>query len=88
MNTELTLTRGDIVYFDFGCMHGSDYGTVVGQETTQWGAQVWVRKSDFSLTTVSSLVGEVTGKFHTDQNGDVFLSARGARQIGAYKLAA
>lgn len=82
MNTNLK--RGDIVYFDYGCMCGSDFGTVIDAEATDWGTHYWVRKSDFSLTTVSTVSGEVTAKLYTDCNGEEFLSARGVKGIGSY----
>lgn len=84
MNTPCTLKRGDVVYFDYGCMHGSDHGTVVDAETTEWGTHYWVRKSDFTMTTVSTVSGTVTAKVYTDANGEEFLSARGVKGIGSY----
>lgn len=80
-----TPKRGDIVFFQYGCMHGSDFGTVLGEETTPFGTHLWVRKSDFSVTTCSKVLGTVTGKIVTDCNGDEWMSVRGEmNQIGAY----
>lgn len=84
MNTLTTLKRGDLVFFQYGCMHGSDFGTVIDAETTSFGTHYWVRKSDFSLTTVSNVVGVVTAKIITDYEGKEWMSARGDSQIGAY----
>lgn len=85
MNASKTLQIGDKVYFDYGCMCGSDFGTVIGMEETAFGVNVWVRKQDFSMTTVENLNGEVTATiYHVD--GDDVMSARGVLGIGAYKV--
>lgn len=84
MNAAKTLKLGDIVFFDYGCMIGSDFGTVMGVEETAFGAHVWVRKSDFSMTPVTTLNGTVTGKIVQDCNGEEFFSARGVKGIGSY----
>lgn len=80
------LNRGDIVYFDYGCMHGSDFGTVIGEETTRWGIQVWVRLSDFTLAAVGHINGVVIGTIRKDYEGTPFMSATGVKGIGSYKV--
>ena len=94
MNTTTTtraydaLNYGDVIFFEYGCMHGSDIGTVVGFERTAWGDMVWVRNSDFSLDTVYVLDGELTGELCTDCFGEQYVKANRSaiREIGAYKL--
>lgn len=86
MNAAKTLKIGDIVYFDYGCMHGSDFGTVLGFEETSFGTIAWVRKSDFAMTPVTTLNGTVTGQAHTDFEGNEFFSARGVKGIGSYAV--
>lgn len=82
MNTNLK--RGDLVFLQYGCMAGSDFGTVIDAETTRFGTHYWVRKSDFTMTTISNVVGNVSAKIVKDYNGDEWMSARGDSQIGAY----
>lgn len=79
-----TPKRGDLVFLQYGCMHGSDFGTVLGEETTSFGTHYVVRKSDFSLTTVAAITGVVSGKVVVDYDGKEWLSARGADRVGAY----
>lgn len=71
----LTLERGDRVYLQYGCMCGDDLATVVGKEETRFDTNVWVRLSDFTLTTVSRPLGVVT-----ECDGVI----QGATQIGSY----
>ncbi len=84
MNAATTLRIGDVVFFDYGCMCGEDFGTVLGFERTSFGTLAWVRVSDFSLTSVETLNGVVTGVIHKDYEGNEYLAARGVKGIGAY----
>lgn len=78
------LSVGDLVYSNFGVMCGDDFGTVVGFEKTPWGDNVWIRRSDFSLT-AATISGTCTAKRYTNFEG-AYLSARGATKIGSYKV--
>lgn len=71
-----TLRIGDFIYSNFGMMCGEDFGTVIGFEKTPWGDNVWIRRSDFSLTTISHLNGTVTVKTYIDYEGTPHFSAR------------
>lgn len=86
MNASKTLKVGDVLHFQYGAMCGEDFGTVIGFETTQFGTHAWVRKSDFSLTTVETLTGTVTVKTYIDYEGTPHLSARPltGKGIGSY----
>ena len=83
---------GDRIYLDFGALAGSDLATVVGvQPADKWGpAQLWVRRSDFSLTTttLAGLGAPVRGRIATDYQGEEFFSpSERVPGIGAYPVA-
>lgn len=90
MKAQDILRIGDVVYFNYGCMCGEDFGTVIGFERTAWGTSAWVRLSDFSRTTVETLNGTVWAKPYTNYQGDTFLSARPltGQGIGSYLVVA
>jgi len=90
-----TPKRGDLVFFKYGCMCGEDTGTVLAEETNDWGTHYWVRLSDFSVTTFSDYIGEVEGEVCQDYAGEEFFSAHestlytptNGSPIGAYLVA-
>ena len=92
MNTTTAANKGlkvgDQVWFNYGCMHGTDIGTVVGVEKMSFGDQAWVRKSDFSLEAVELNVGEVLGVIELcDFEGEPYFIPRSTiPSIGAYRI--
>ena len=86
MKAAEVLKRGDLVFFNYGAQIGDDFGTVVAIEQTAFGAFAWVRKSDFTLTGVTNLSGEIIGTIRTDFFGCEYISARGVKGIGAYRV--
>lgn len=86
MNAAKTLKIGDLLFFQFGAMCGEDWGTVVGFEPTQFGTNAWVRRSDFTMTTVEQLAGTCSVKHGVDYEGTPYMSARDLSngRIGAY----
>ncbi len=75
MSTPRTPQRGDQVFFDYGCMCGDSFGTVVGIETHRFGTNYWVRLKDFTVTVISRYTGEVVGEICEDFSGEEFFSA-------------
>ena len=64
-------------------MSGDDIGTVIGKEATRWGIKLWIRLSDFRVTSrVCPAAGQI-GIVVTDDCG-VF---EGAEKIGVYVVA-
>jgi len=92
MNAYNVCKIGDIVFFNYGCMIGEDFGTVVGFDRTPWGDRAWVRMSNFCLTTVETLNGTVGGTLRLAlTDGCDYFAARGfegRKGIGAYLVTA
>ena len=52
--------RGDRIYFQYGCMCGDDFGTVVSdRQDSEWGPSWMVRLSDFTTTQIDCVRGTV-----------------------------
>ena len=58
-----TFKIGSRVEFNYGPMHGSEQGEIVGWETTQWGTQLLARTDDGRDKTISNFTNMGVGAY-------------------------